>query len=273
MFIDLHTHTTCSDGTLTPEALVRYAHEKALKAVAITDHDTVAGNKRALREGTSLPLEVIPGVEFSTQCKKGQIHILGLFVNSDQPKILKSCEFLQKKRKERNLKMLENLDTMDMPIEKGVFETESYLGRPHIAQALMESGYVKNIDEAFEKYLKKGKPAYINREKLSEEETIATIVKAEGIPVLAHPVTVYNVEETVERLTHRGLQGIEVYYPTHSRAEFNYYVYLAKKYNLLITGGSDFHGERKPDIDLGCLPVPARLLTPLYQYISIRNRK
>lgn len=263
MFIDLHTHTTCSDGTMSPEALVQYAHTKSLKAVAITDHDTIAGNKRALKEGTILPLEVIPGVEFSAQCEKGKMHILGLFIDSDHPKILESCEFLQKKRRERNLKILDILDDMGIHIENKVFKTESYLGRPHIAKKLMDANYVKTINEAFEKFLKKGKAAYVNREKLSEKQTITTIVESGGIPVLAHPVSVYNVEKTVETLIQHGLQGIEVYYPQHSRADFNYYVYLANKYNLLMTGGSDFHGEHKPDIDLGCLPVPAYLLTAL----------
>ncbi len=260
MFIDLHTHTTCSDGTFTPEALVRYAKEKNLKAVAITDHDTVSGNERALKEGQTQQIEVVPGVELSAACPKGSLHILGLFIDSENEAIVKATAQLQKKRRERNMKILQNLDELGITIEKDAFAENAYLGRPHIAQKLVELGHVNSIDEAFEKFLKKGAAAYVVREKLSEAETMNALVKANSIPVLAHPVTVSNVEETIERLIPLGLKGIEVYYPTHSQENMQYFQKLAEVYDLLVTGGSDFHGAHKPHIDLGCMNVPASLL-------------
>jgi len=263
MCIDLHAHTTCSDGTLTPEALVQYAKEKGLKAVGITDHDTVSGNERALTEGQTQGVEVVPGVEFSAACERGQMHVLGFFIDSENKKIAEACAWLQKKRRERNIKILQKLDKMGIKIERDTFVENTYLGRPHIAYKLVQLGYVNTIDEAFETYLKRGAPAYVVRAKLPEEETIITIVKSGGVPVLAHPVTVFNVEKTVARLCSYGLEGIEVYYPTHTQEDMNYFFELAKTYNLVVTGGSDFHGEHKPDIDLGCMNVPAFLLDTL----------
>ena len=262
MFIDLHTHTTCSDGTLTPEALVKYAHVKGLAAVAVTDHDTVAGNTRAVHQGEKIHIEVIPGVEFSASCPRGSLHILGYFVDSGSD-IIKTVNKLQKKRRERNLKIIQKLHEIGYHINKDAFCENAYLGRPHIARELVQSGHVKTIEEAFQKFLKRGASAYVKREKLSERETVETIIKAEGVPVLAHPITVFNPEETVKRLVLLGLKGIEVYYPTHSQEDTLYFEELSKKYKLVMTGGSDFHGEHKPDIDLGCMKVPAHLLKNL----------
>lgn len=263
MFIDLHTHTTCSDGTLTPEALVQYAKEKTLKAVAVTDHDTASGNKRALKEGEKISIEVVPGIELSAICDKGTMHVLGFFVDSTNGTLMKATAFLQEKRRERNLKILEKLQEQGMHIERDDFLENAYLGRPHIARKLVQAGYTTSIEEAFQKYLKKGESAYVNREKLSEEETVETVVKAGGIPVLAHPVTVFDPEKAIERLIPLGLKGLEVYYPTHSPEDTAYYQKLAEKYDLVMTGGSDFHGLHKPDIDLGCMNIPAHLLDAL----------
>ena len=263
MFIDLHTHTTCSDGTLTPEELVQYSLTKKLRAVAVTDHDSVSGNQRAVREGQENNIEVIPGVELSVESDEGNLHILGLFVNSESTVLKRATAFLQKKRRERNLKILEKLNKLKIEIKEDKFVENAYLGRPNIAHEMVVSGYVTSIDEAFEKFLKRGRPAYTKREKLSEEETIEAIKKAQGIPVLAHPVSVSHPEEIVNQLLPRGLGGIEVYYPTHSPEETEYFLRLAQKYGLAVTGGSDFHGLHKPDIDLGCMNVPAHLLDEL----------
>jgi predicted metal-dependent phosphoesterase TrpH len=263
MFIDLHTHTTCSDGTLTPEALVQYAHTKGLAAVAVTDHDTVAGNKRAVHEGEKTRMEVIPGVEFSASCPQGSLHILGYFVDSGSDAIEKTVNTLQKKRRERNLKIIQKLNEIGYQINEDAFYENAYLGRPHIAHELVQSGHVKTIEEAFQKFLKRGASAYVKREKLSEGETVETIIKAKGVPVLAHPITVFGPEQAVRRLVPLGLKGIEVYYPTHSQKDTMYFEELSRKYGLVMTGGSDFHGEHKPEIDLGCMKVPAHLLEKL----------
>ncbi len=261
--IDLHTHTTCSDGTFTPEALVHYALEKDLKAVAITDHDTVSGNEKALKEGESAGMEVISGVELSAECDEGSLHILGLFVDSHNKKLIRAAAELQRKRRERNLKILEKLSDLGIDIERNAFLKNAYLGRPHIARILTEKGYTKTIDEAFEKFLKKGASAYVVREKLPPKETVEAIVDAGGLPILAHPVTLASVRKAVESLLSFGLKGIEVYYPTHSEDHTLTFLTIAQSYHLLVTGGSDFHGSHKPHIDLGCMRVPCSLLDEL----------
>ncbi|MBU6997595.1 MAG: PHP domain-containing protein [Theionarchaea archaeon] len=271
MSIDLHTHTTCSDGTLSPEALVQYAREKNLEAIAVTDHDSVAGNERAIQEGVSTGIEVVPGVELSAECEKGSLHILGLFVDSRSYSITEATVFLQKKRRERNISIIGALEVMGMSIEKELFLHNAYLGRPHIAQALVRAGYCSTIDEAFEEYLKRGASAYVEREKLSERATIRSLIGAGGIPVLAHPVTVFDVEKTVERLCKEGLKGIEVYYPSHTEENVDHFKFLAKQHGLFITGGSDFHGSHKPHIDLGCMKVPYILLKRMKEYRALSN--
>jgi predicted metal-dependent phosphoesterase TrpH len=271
MFIDLHTHTTCSDGTLSPEALVQCAKEKNLKAIAITDHDSVEGNERAIREGVSVGVEVIPGVELSAQCEEGSMHILGLFVDSRSHSITEATAFLQKKRRERNISIIETLEAMGMPIKKEPFLHNTYLGRPHIARTMVKAGYCTTLDEAFEKYLKRGAPAYVEREKLSEQETLTSITKAGGMPVLAHPVTVFDVEKTVERLCGLGLKGIEVFYPTHTDEDVARFTSIARQHGLFMTGGSDYHGSHKPHIDLGCMKVPYNLLERMKEYRTTSN--
>ncbi len=263
MFIDLHTHTTCSDGTLTPEALIQYAKEKNLKAIALTDHDTVSGNERALKEGELMAMEVIPGVELSAECENGTLHVLGFFVDSKNKILQEATRKLQKKRRERNLKILEKLEEQSIHIEEDPFRLNAYLGRPHIADQLVQAGYTTSIEEGFEKFLARGRPAYVRREKLSEKETVETVVEAGGVPVLAHPVTVSDPEKVLTRLIPFGLKGIEAYYPTHSQEDTDYCKHLAQKYALVVTGGSDFHGAHKPGIDLGCMNVPAHLLDTL----------
>lgn len=262
MFIDLHTHTTCSDGTLTPEGLVAYAWEKKLKAVAVTDHDTVAGNGRALAAGESLGVDVVPGVEFSAEYE-GTLHILGLCVDSAHSAVRKATEFLQEKRRERNLKVIEKLRAEGIDVERERYEKNAYLGRPHIASEIVKEGHAETLEEAFERFLKKGAPCYVRRERLSPRVTVRTIGEAGGVPVFAHPVTVADPEQTVGELLEYGLRGIEVYYPTHSLEDMAAFREYADRYSLLVTGGSDFHGAHKPDIDLGCMHVPAVLLDAL----------
>lgn len=262
MFIDLHTHTTCSDGTFTPEALVQHAKEISLQAVAITDHDTLMGNQRAVREGTRIGCEVIPGVELSAT-SKGTLHILGLFVDSLNIHLKKATQFLQANRRDRNLKVLSILREQDIFIDETPFVKNAYLGRPHIAQILMDQGVVPTIDDAFQQFLRKGAPAHVDRVKLSPEKTLHAILKAGGICVLAHPVTLPHPEAVIEQLLPLGLQGIEAYYPSHSPEDTHHFLELAETHDLLITGGSDFHGDHKPSIALGCMHVPASLLEPL----------
>ena len=259
MYIDLHIHTTASDGSLTPSQVVHYAKEKDLKAIAITDHDTIEGNEEAIIEGRREGIEVVPGVEISVDCSPGTMHMLGYFITLEDTTLGEKLNLLQDSRSDRNPKIVKKLNEMSLSLTYDEVVQESgggQIGRPHIAQALVKKGYVKSIQEAFNKYLGKGAPAYIDKFRLSAEEAITIITNAGGIPVLAHPFTLnYNnsdeLDDLVERLVEKGLEGLEVYYSEHDERKTSHYHLLAKRYNLVITGGSDFHGKNMQGIDLG----------------------
>ncbi|RJP56454.1 MAG: PHP domain-containing protein [Deltaproteobacteria bacterium] len=258
-YIDLHVHTTASDGTLTPSELVRYAKEKGLNAIAITDHDTIEGNMEALKEGDRIGLEVIPGVEISVECPYGTMHLLGHFIDIDNGFLKENLEFLQRMRAERNSKILDRLKGLGMTIEySDVLQVAGggQIGRPHFAQTIVRGGYTKTSQEAFERFLKKGGPAYVDKFRFKPEEAIGLILKSKGIPVLAHPFTLAGLdpgglEEFIVQLIGWGLKGIEVYYPDHTDEQIASYRYLAEKHRILITGGSDYHGNNKPGGDIG----------------------
>jgi predicted metal-dependent phosphoesterase TrpH len=259
MYIDLHIHTTESDGTLTPSQVVRYAKEKGLKAVAITDHDTIHGNEEAIKEGVNEGVEVIPGVEISVDYSPGTMHMLGYFITTEDPILNEKLTLLQDSRADRNPRIIEKLNKLGLSLtydEVVQVSGGGQVGRPHMAQVLMKKGYTKSIKEAFDKYLGKGAPAYLDKFRLSAVEAITMITDAGGIPVLAHPFTLDckssdELDALVEKLVNQGLQGLEVYYSEHDERKTSSYKLLAKRYNLAITGGSDFHGKNIKGIDLG----------------------
>ena len=274
-YIDLHTHTTLSDGSMTPEELVRYALDKGLAAVAVTDHDNVGGVSRALDEGDKLGIEVIAGVEISVDFST-EMHLLGYFPNGYSESILKMLEDLRERRELRNHKIVIKLEEIgfDIIMEEVNSKAEGgIVGRPHIARALAEKGYVESMNEAFEKYLGVGKPAYFRKDKLLPQEGIGEIIRAGGIPVLAHPIFIglpYDrLDRLVGELAGNGLKGIEVFYSWHTEEQTSELLKIAEKYGLLVTGGSDFHGSFKPDIEIGIgtgtLKVPYSLLEALKQ--------
>jgi len=238
---------------------VHYAKEKDLKAIAITDHDTIEGNEEAIIEGRREGIEVVPGVEISVDYSPGTMHMLGYFITLEDTTLGEKLNLLQDSRSDRNPKIVKKLNEMSLSLTYDEVVQESgggQIGRPHIAQALVKKGYVKSIQEAFNKYLGKGAPAYIDKFRLSAEEAITIITNAGGIPVLAHPFTLnYNnsdeLDDLVERLVEKGLEGLEVYYSEHDERKTSHYHLLAKRYNLVITGGSDFHGKNMQGIDLG----------------------
>jgi len=270
-YIDLHTHSTASDGTMTPSELIEYAMEKNLAAIAITDHDTVEGVQQVIRNHAVNPyIEVIPGIEISVEYE-GEMHILGYYIDVEHPLLNQTLERLREFRNRRNPKILEKLNQMGFSItldEVAAKANGEIIGRPHIAAVMQEKGFVSSINEAFEKYLDVGKPAYVSRQRLTPREGIKLIKDAGGIAVLAHPVYLekkgVEFEELLKRLIDDGLDGMECYYATYSKMEQDQYLALAAKYNLLVTGGSDFHGRNKPDIDLGTgygdLKIPYYLL-------------
>ena len=274
-WIDLHTHSTASDGSLSPLQLVRYAAEKKLRALALTDHDCVDGLDEAAAEGDRLGIEVIPSVELSADHSGGTMHILGFFVDRRHDGFCGRLRRLQEARRERNPKIIQKLQAQDLKItyeEVVAASGGGQVGRPHFAKVLVQKGYVSSMQEAFERYLKKGAPGYVEKFRFSPKEAIAAIHEAGGVAVLAHPFTLYKepsaaLDPLLETLSQSGLDGMEVIYSTYSQDQTRYYQEMAEKYHLLPSGGSDFHGAHKPGIDLGVgqgrLKIPFELLEPL----------
>ncbi len=257
-YIDLHTHTTYSDGTFTPTELIDYAAKKELKAIAITDHDNFDGVSEAVACGEKKHIEVISGIEMSTDFEEKEIHIVGLFINTNDEDFNSALTALKEKRKKRNKLALEKLQNLGINITYKELENTSknkIITRAHFAKVLMEKKYVSSVKECFEKYMGEGKPAYVKREVISPEETIHLITKAGGIAILAHPL-LYNftdekLKKAIQYLKSIGLKGMECIYSTHTKEDVEYTKNLAQKYDLLISGGSDFHGDNKPGLDLG----------------------
>ncbi len=280
-YVDLHLHTTASDGVMRPSDIVRYAKIKGLQAIAITDHDTIEGLEEGLKEGERLNFEVIPGVEISAEYPKGSMHILGYFLDIYNPLLNERLKYLQKVRAERNPKIVERLNSLGLKLDYEEVVKASgggQVGRPHFAQVLVEKGYVKNFQEAFERFLKKGAPAYVEKLRFTPGEALHFIHEANGVAVLAHPNTLsihgYNeLEELILKLIDMGLKGLEVYYPEHSFIEVAQYKALAERHSLLITGGTDFHGIEGNDLEIGIGRGDMRLPYSMVEGLkAIRNQ-
>jgi predicted metal-dependent phosphoesterase TrpH len=256
---DLHLHTTASDGSMSPAELVRYAKGKRLRVIAITDHDTIEGLREGIQEGHKEGVEVIPGVELSADAPTGTMHLLGYYIDPACSELADKLRVLQQARMERNLKMVEKLRGLGISMELAeVKEAPEHgqIGRPHFAYTMVQKGYAQNIQDAFDRYLGKGRPAYVEKFRFSPEEAMHFIRKAGGITVLAHPFTLNkpqpeDLDALIGELKGKGLDGIEVYYPEHSDGQRRLYRSLAQKYELVISGGSDFHGLTKDEVDLG----------------------
>ncbi len=278
MSIDLHVHSTASDGTMSPAELVRYAHKKGLSALAITDHDTIDGIAEAVAAGNVLGIEIVPGIELSVKCQAINVHLLGYLFDYDNRQLHRSLDRLQAGRIERNKKIIANLNSLGFAIDFAELKESAgsgQNGRPHIARLMIEKGFVKNMDEAFEKYLGQGGGAYASRFILEIKEAISLIKNAGGAAVLAHPLQldkqVDNLPLLIRRMWALGLDGIEVYYPNHSRQFRKRLKLLAEEYCLLMTGGSDYHGSIRPGTTLAGgknVSVPAELLVKLRQRVA-----
>jgi predicted metal-dependent phosphoesterase TrpH len=272
--IDLHTHSTASDGSLYPGDLVRYAKGKGAAAIALTDHDTLEGLPEALETGEKLGLEVIPGVEISAQYNGGTMHMLGYYLDPLDRILNQELKRLQEARKERNPKIIEKLRDLGIPIRFDQVQAlaKGQIGRPHIAQVLLQMGVVTSLDEAFQKYLTKGAAAYVEKFRFSPPKAIALILGAGGIPVLGHPKTLRcpsfrDLKNLVKDLKAAGLKGLEVFYPDQTPEQTRTYLALAQELDLLPTGGSDFHGANKENVDLliglGDLKIPYEIVENL----------
>lgn len=258
--VDLHVHTTASDGTYSPADIIKIASQNSIIALAITDHDTIDGVKEAKEMGKVLGVEVISGIEVSTNHSlcSGEMHILGYFINENDQNLLSKIEDLKKDRISRNEKMIEKFKELGMDIS--LAEVEQIAGgditaRPHFAKALFNKGYVTDVGEAFEKYIGRDKPAYVKRDKVKPKEAIEMITASGGIAVLAHPkyldIDKSKLEDVIIELKGYGLTGIEVYYSRNERNETYFFKKLCDRLGLIKTGGSDFHGDNRSDIKLG----------------------
>lgn len=270
---DLHAHTTASDGTCTPEELVRRAHAAGITLLAVTDHDTTAAVPEAARIAGELGMRFLTGVELSAEGAPGKCHLLGLGIAEDHAGLNETLAFLSRERRERNERMAARLRKLGVAITlEEVTQTAppgANVGRPHFAQTLLDKGIVKTLPEAFDRFLADNAPGYMAKTVLSPQEAIALIHAAGGLAFIAHPglIRLAGHETPETRLTALralGLDGVEAYYSKHSPAQTEQFLRLARKLDLLVTGGSDFHGDNKPDTPLGAVidgqPLPAELL-------------
>jgi hypothetical protein len=264
---DLHTHSNASDGDLSPEVLVAQAASIGLAAIALTDHDTLAGVPHALNSRRNQAIQVIAGVEISAEYEPGTLHLLGYFPAYPDGLELALNE-AQAARKKRIPKVIEKLNALgcilteeDVMTEAG----EAQIGRPHIAKALLKKRYVRSFDEAFHEYLGKGKKAYVPKEKMTGEKAISLIIRYGGLPVLAHPCTLSlgtkETEAFIIGLKEAGLAGVEAYYPDHTPELTARYASLASSLGLLVTGGTDFHGPYRNAFSLGDYGLDKERLT------------
>lgn len=282
--VDLHTHSIYSDGTFTPKEIMEYGKVKGLAAIALTDHDTLEGIYEAVMWGSKYGIEVIPGIEVSTEYEGTEIHIAGLFVSNENEEFNSALEGLRKSRENRNRQMVEKLNENGVSIKYEDVEKRAEGGivtRAHIAREIINKGYAGSNNEVFERYIGKDKPAYVKRQVLSWTDTLRLINESGGLAVLAHPLLYKLSERRLEmiigELVKGGLAGIEAYYSTHSLSDINYVKQVAQKYKLRLSGGSDFHGANKPKLDLGTgygnLSVPYDILEGLKKEHDIRNSK
>ena len=269
MKCDLHLHTTASDGRLKPAEIVRLAVKKQVEIAAITDHDTVSGIEEALVEASIIPrIKIIPGVEINTDLATGELHVLGYFIDYTNREFIATMEKIQESRVGRARKMVGKLGQLGVPISwQRVLELAhgESICRPHVAQALLEKGYISTESEAFDKYIGRNGPAYIEREKVKPEDAVKIIEKAGGVPVLAHPADIQGIEALIRRLKTAGLKGLEAYYGQYDNETINRLVSLAHKYNLLTTGGTDYHHfQDNREAMLGSVDLPRESIIRLY---------
>ena len=266
MALDLHLHSTASDGQHEPSHLVNMAADAGLSGIALTDHDTVDGNLEAEHRAVEIGLSFIPGVELSTDWFGKEVHILGYGIDYRNSKLLDRLFELRSSRILRAKKMIEKLNHLGLNISWTKLKDtagDAAVGRPHVAIALLKSGYVKSVKEAFDLWIGYKKPGYVPREKISPIEAVKLLLRAGAVPVMAHP-GLTGEDSLIQKLVGCGLEGIEAFYPEHSEEQRDKYISLAQHYNLVITGGSDFHGETiKSEITIGCCTVDDEVMEKL----------
>jgi len=280
--VDLHTHTTFSDGSMSPEELFILAAEKGLAAIGITDHDDIGATGPATVFSQKNGIEFIPGVELSIEAElpgRGHLHILGYYIDTDNDERNDTLDWLKAARMTRAIAIISKLKDLGIDIDVAELETmvgSGSAGRPHIAQMLVGKRAVRDIWEAFSLYLSKGRPAYVPKQKLDLMTSIGLIHAANGVAVLAHPVSLFyttyqQYEQHLKEMVAIGLDGLEVYYYSQDWHFRNFLLQFARENNLVATGGSDFHGDKKPNIELGT--ATGKLEVPYEVVEELRNRK
>lgn len=274
-YIDLHVHTTYSDGSFSPKEVVQYCKNKGIVAVGITDHDTTDGIEEAIEEGKKQGIEVVPGVELSVEFKdstESEIHILGYYIDWHDKTLQQKLKIFRQVRQERAYKILAKLNSLGIKLEEDEvikeFSSTQSIGRLHFARILFEKGIVSSVKEAFDLYLGYGMPAYVPKFRLQSQEAISLILQTGGIPILAHPYFGICVDtKSIKKLVNQGIKGIEVYHSKHHKNVTEELNNIADKYGLLITGGSDCHGAVDGSEPLlGSLKIPYILLESLKKY-------
>lgn len=280
MIVDLHAHSTASDGSDTPARLIELAVETGLKCLALTDHDTQEGIPEAVAAASDSDLELIPGVELSLNYDRGGMHLIVLWLSPGRGPLQDRLARLQTGRDSRNLEIVRRLSSFGLPVTIEEIEAEAgggSVGRPHIAAVMMARGYVPDIRTAFDLWLGSGRPGYVGRDRLDPEEAIALARESGGVPVLAHPhtlgiTTAAEMADLLSRLKIAGLVGLEAYYSAFHRHVRDGYADLARRFGLLPSGGSDYHGTYKPGLMLGSgygdLVVPEGVLDELREHAS-----
>lgn len=254
MKFDLHVHTNKSDGIYSPSEIVNLSVIRGLAGIAITDHDNIDGIEEAIKYSLNFrEFKVIPGIEFSSIYNDQEVHILGYYIDYKSKKLIDITTDIKVSRLQRGKKMIKKINDLDMNItmeDVRRFSRKEFIGRPHIARALIEKRYVKSMSEAFEKYLNIDAPAYVERYKIEIDEIINLIKEIGGVSILAHPGLIKD-RTIIDYCISKGINGIECIYPRHTNEDFEFLLNTAKKNNLIVTGGSDFHGDRTKDILLG----------------------
>lgn len=262
--IDLHVHTSASDGTLAPRQVVALAASVGVRFLGVADHDSTEGIAEAIEAAASLPVEIVPAVEINAEYARTELHILGYYVDVNAPGLQRILSRLRDGRVQRARAMVDRLGALGLGIEwerVSALAGDGAVGRPHVAQALVEKGHADTVEQAFHRYIGRGRPGYVGRFKLSPPRAIEAIRAAGGLPVLAHPLSLMGV---VPDLARAGLAGLEAYYTGYSGQETHLLLELATKYGLLVTGGSDFHGlDVMPNAVLGGVDIPLSVIQEL----------
>jgi hypothetical protein len=271
-FADLHLHTLFSDGTFTPEELAERGARLGLVAMSLTDHDTIEGCPRMARACESFGVEFIPGTELTSEFDANEVHLLGYFLDPENPKLLAEIKIFQAVRQNRVHEMVGRLNRLNIPLRaETVFELANCRspGRPHVGRALVQEGFCESLDEAFDRYLKKNRPAWVPKHRISALESIELIHQAGGLAVMAHPGLNHN-DKIIPPLAAQGLDGLECFHTKHSPALSEHYLALAQRLNLLVTGGSDCHGFSKGKPLIGGVKLPAFYLENLKEARQLR---